>query len=123
MKSIHKEERDEAAESRAIIDALRRLVRGLRLYARHCETRLGLSAAQLFALRKVQEAGTLMLQGLARATLTDLSSVSVVAERLRAKGLLHSRRASRLRSALRARQDARVIVIDLPWFIKDKPGE
>ncbi|MGD0141089.1 MAG: APC family permease [Tepidisphaeraceae bacterium] len=33
--------------------------------------------------------------------------------------LLHSRRASRLRSALRARRDVRVIVIDLPWFIKD----
>ena len=35
------------------------------------------------------------------------------------QALLHSRRASRLRSALRARQDVRVIVIDLPWFIKD----
>lgn len=33
--------------------------------------------------------------------------------------LLHSRRASRLRSALRARQDICVIVIDLPWFIND----
>jgi hypothetical protein len=33
--------------------------------------------------------------------------------------MLHSRRASRLRSALRARQDVCVIVIDLPWFIKD----
>jgi amino acid transporter len=32
---------------------------------------------------------------------------------------LHSRRASRLRSAIRARQDVRVIVIDLPWFIKE----
>jgi amino acid transporter len=31
---------------------------------------------------------------------------------------LHSRRASRLRAALRARQDDRVIVIDLPWFIR-----
>jgi hypothetical protein len=33
--------------------------------------------------------------------------------------LLHTRRAARLRSALRARQDVRVIVIDLPWFIKE----
>jgi hypothetical protein len=32
---------------------------------------------------------------------------------------LHSRRASRLRSALRAREDNRVIVVDLPWFIKE----
>jgi len=35
--------------------------------------------------------------------------------------LLHSRRASHLRSALRTRPDARVIVIDLPWFIGDQP--
>jgi amino acid transporter len=34
-------------------------------------------------------------------------------------GPLHSRRASRLRSALRAREDNRVIVVDLPWFIKE----
>jgi amino acid transporter len=33
--------------------------------------------------------------------------------------LLHSRRASRLRSALRARKDFRVVVIDLPWFISE----
>ncbi len=35
--------------------------------------------------------------------------------------LLHSRRASRLRSALRSREDFRVVVIDLPWFIQDSP--
>jgi hypothetical protein len=33
--------------------------------------------------------------------------------------LLHSRRASRLRSALRARHDIHVVVVDLPWFISD----
>jgi MarR family transcriptional regulator, lower aerobic nicotinate degradation pathway regulator len=81
-----------ARESRAILDALRRLVRGLRLYARHCETHLGLSAAQLFALRKIHERGTLSLGELAEATLTDMSSVSVVAERLRKRGLLIRRR-------------------------------
>jgi len=35
------------------------------------------------------------------------------------QALLHTRRASRLRSALRAHQDASVIVIDLPWFIQN----
>ena len=33
--------------------------------------------------------------------------------------ILHSRRASQLRSALRARRDERVIVIGLPWFVKE----
>ncbi len=32
---------------------------------------------------------------------------------------LHSRRASRLRAAIRDRQDERVIVIGMPWYIKD----
>ena len=83
-----------ALESRAILDSLRRLVRGLRIYARRCELHLGLSAAQLFALRKIHEAGALSLKALAQATLTDVSSVSVVAERLRTKGLLIRRRSS-----------------------------
>jgi DNA-binding MarR family transcriptional regulator len=85
---------DAARESRAILDALRRLVRGLRLYARHCETHLGLSAAQLFALRRLSEGAPMSLRALAGATLTDLSSVSVVADRLRAKGLIRRRRSS-----------------------------
>lgn len=93
MKKPNPSSLDAQAGSRAILDSLRRLVRGLRLYARHCETQLGLSAAQLFALRQVHESGPLSLQELAQATLTDLSSVSVVAERLRAKGLLDRRRA------------------------------
>ena len=93
MKKTDPSETPALAESRAILDSLRRIVRGLRLYARHCETHLGLSAAQLFALRKVQESGPLSLRGLAQATLTDLSSVSVVAERLRNKGLLKRRQA------------------------------
>jgi hypothetical protein len=33
--------------------------------------------------------------------------------------LLHSRRAAQLRSAIRCRQDDRVVVVDLPWFIKE----
>lgn len=35
------------------------------------------------------------------------------------QAVLHSRRASRLRSALRKREDARVVVIDIPWFVQD----
>lgn len=33
--------------------------------------------------------------------------------------LLHSRRASRLRNALRNREDVHVVVIDLPWFVQE----
>ena len=79
-------------DARGVLDALRRLVRGLRLYARRCEMRLGLSAAQLFALREVADRGPLNLRGLAAATRTDLSSASVVAARLARKGLISHRR-------------------------------
>jgi DNA-binding MarR family transcriptional regulator len=91
-KSVPAPDDGAARESRSILNDLRRLVRGLHLYTRHCETRLGLSGAQLFALRKVHERGTLSLGELSEATLTDLSSVSVVAERLRKRGLLVRRR-------------------------------
>jgi hypothetical protein len=37
------------------------------------------------------------------------------------QALLHSRRASRLRLALRNRGDIHVVVIDLPWFVEDPP--
>ncbi len=76
------------------MDALRRLVRALRLYSRVCEGRLGLSAAQVFALRALESAGPLSLGGLAAATLTDPSSVSVVVGRLARKGLVARRRAA-----------------------------
>ena len=91
-KSVPASDDGATRESRSILDDLRRLVRGLHLYARHCETHLGLSAAQLFALRKIHERGTVSLGELSAATLTDLSSVSVVAERLRKRGLLVRRR-------------------------------
>ena len=32
---------------------------------------------------------------------------------------LHTRRAAQLRAALRAREDERVVVIELPWFVKE----
>jgi len=35
------------------------------------------------------------------------------------QAVLHSRRAHRLRSALRKREDYRVVVIDLPWFLQE----
>ncbi|MGH7442796.1 MAG: MarR family winged helix-turn-helix transcriptional regulator [bacterium] len=103
------------------MDALRRLVRGLRLYARHCETVLGLSAAQLFALRSLKDHDGMSLRELAEATLTDLSSVSVVTERLRAKGLLDRKRNTRdrRRAELSLTPEGRAILLSGP----DAPQE
>jgi DNA-binding MarR family transcriptional regulator len=85
---------DHDADRRAILDAIRQIVRALRLSARDAENRVGLSAAQLFVLHRLAEGGTLSLGELAQRTLTDPSSVSVVVTRLLERGLVSRERAS-----------------------------
>jgi DNA-binding MarR family transcriptional regulator len=88
-----------AQDARAVFDSIRRIVRVLRLTSRHTEKEFGLSAAQLFVLQKLAEAGTpLTPSDLAARTLTDQSSISVVTQRLVDRGY-----ASRSRSETDAR--------------------
>jgi DNA-binding MarR family transcriptional regulator len=72
--------------ARAVFDSIRRIVRVLRLSARHTETAFGLSAAQLLVLHKLNEAESLSPSELAKRTLTDQSSISVVVKRLVDRG-------------------------------------
>ena len=83
---------------RAVVDALRRVVRDLRRGARDAERSAGISGAQLFVLQALDGAPTSSLRELAQRTLTDQSSVSVVVRRLTDAGLV-----ARRRSALDAR--------------------
>ena len=64
------------------MDALRRVVRDLRLSARDAERAAGISGAQLFVLQALAESSASSLNDLADRTLTDQSSVSVVVKRL-----------------------------------------
>jgi DNA-binding MarR family transcriptional regulator len=75
------------AAARAM-DALRRIVRGLRVSSRAAERELGLSSAQLFVLQRLAEEPGASLGRLAERTLTDPSSVSVVLARLVERGLV-----------------------------------
>jgi DNA-binding MarR family transcriptional regulator len=75
------------------MDALRRIVRSFRISARAVESRLGISAAQLFVLHQLAEADAESIEELARRTLTHQSSVSVVVTRLAARGLVTRRTA------------------------------
>ena len=77
-----------SSSSAGTLRALRRLVRALRLADRAAETRLGLSAAQLFVLERLAEGPVGSMAELAGRTLTDASSVSVVVQRLAERGLL-----------------------------------
>ena len=67
---------------RGVVDALRRVVRDLRLSARDAERAAGISGAQLFVLQALAESSASSLNDLAERTITDQSSVSVVVKRL-----------------------------------------
>jgi DNA-binding MarR family transcriptional regulator len=70
------------------VDALRRILRSLRVAARLTESSAGLSAAQLYVLAAVAANGPASLNDLAARTMTDRSSVAAVVERLSDRGLV-----------------------------------
>jgi DNA-binding MarR family transcriptional regulator len=79
--------------SQRILDSIRRIVRVLREGSHASEATVGLSAAQLFVLQKLDPTTPLSLTELAARTLTHQSSVSVVVSRLVEKGLVQRRAA------------------------------
>jgi len=104
------------AGAAAALDALRRIVRYLRLADREVEQACGVSVAQLFVLRQLAEAPGLSLAGLAERTLTDQSSVSTVVARLVERGLIARRpsRRDRRRAELRLTAHGRRLALTAP---------
>ena len=80
------------AELREVLNALRQIVRSLRVSSRTAELSVGLSGAQLFVLQCLARQSPCSVKELAARTATDQSSVSVVVSRLVARG--HVRRAT-----------------------------
>lgn len=80
------------SDVQACVDAVRRLVRGLRLAEQATRAEAGLSAAQLFVLRQLAEREATSVGDLAASTLTDRSSVAAVVERLAESGLVAAAR-------------------------------
>src|ERR1700744_3754713 len=78
-----------------VLDSIRRIVRLLREGSKLAETRVGLSAAQLFVLQRLDTPQPLSLNELAARTLTHQSSVSVVVRRLLERGLVQRKPAER----------------------------
>jgi DNA-binding MarR family transcriptional regulator len=75
-----------------VVDALRRLVRDLRVTAHQAERDVGVTGAQLFVLRELSAEPDLSIKRLSERTLTDPSSVSVVVSRLVSRGFVKRRR-------------------------------
>ncbi len=86
----------EDADVVAAMNAVRRIVRALRVSSRAAEKAIGVSGAQLFVLRELagrpgRRPAAPSIAELARLTATDPSSVSVVVSRLAARGLVARR--------------------------------
>jgi MarR family transcriptional regulator, lower aerobic nicotinate degradation pathway regulator len=79
---------DRAHDTRAVVDAVRRIVRDLHESSRAAEKQVGLSGAQLFVLQKLAESPGVSLNDLAARTHTHQSSVSTVVARLVQHGLV-----------------------------------
>lgn len=85
---------DLQGDARAILDALRILVREVRASSSSAERQTGLSAAQIFVLRALVREPGLGINALATRTMTHQSSVSVVVAKLVAAGLVTRQRAA-----------------------------
>ncbi|HEX7019545.1 MAG TPA: MarR family winged helix-turn-helix transcriptional regulator [Gemmatimonadaceae bacterium] len=94
---------DNRASERSL-NAIRSIVRALRINTRAIELQMGISLAQLFVLQQLAERPAESLNDLAERTATHQSSVSVVVRRLVDRGLV-----SRVASAA----DRRRIEIDV----------
>jgi DNA-binding MarR family transcriptional regulator len=97
-------DRTSGADVRATLDAIRRLVQGIRLPSRRTGTAAGLTAAELFVLHALREREAQSLNELAARTYTDQSTASPVVERLRRRGFVRRERSM---------EDARRVVIAL----------
>jgi DNA-binding MarR family transcriptional regulator len=75
-------------DATAVMVALRRIVRMLRVADREAETTHGLSSAQLFVLNSLWNEPAGSLHDLAARTMTDQSSVSTVVAKLVERGLV-----------------------------------
>jgi DNA-binding MarR family transcriptional regulator len=104
-----------SSEPAAVLVALRRIVRYLRVADREVESALGLSAAQLFVLHSLAESPASSLAELAERTLTDQSSVSTVVAKLVARKLVVRRPGTdRRRATIRLSPAGERVVLAAP---------
>jgi len=85
---MRKPTRKRPADVSRAINALRRMVRGLRSAAEGIERGLKVSAAQLFVLSELAQVPDQSVKDLAAVTMTTHSTVSQVVSQLIAKGLV-----------------------------------
>lgn len=97
-----------------VMDCIRQIFKALRLSSSQFEKELGLSAAQIFVLKKLKEEPGLSINDLADRTTTHQSSVSVVVKKLEEQGLV-------LRAT--SQEDSRRVVVSLSIAGEQKLNE
>lgn len=104
------------------MDAVRAMVRALRINTRAIELEIGISLAQLFVLQQVAERPADSLNDLAERTATHQSSVSVVVRRLVDRGLVvrNSSTADKRRIQIAATPAGEKLLIGAPQTIQAK---
>jgi DNA-binding MarR family transcriptional regulator len=102
------------------LNAVRRMVRGLRSAAEAVERELNVSAAQLFVLRELGALPNQSVKDLAAVTMTTHSTVSEVVSQLLAKGLVTRSRdpGDRRRAVLRLTRQGAALVKKSPRVIQ-----
>lgn len=86
------------------MDYIRHIFKALRVSSSQFEKDLGLSAAQIFVMKKLKEEPGLSINDLALRTTTHQSSVSVVVKKLEEQGLV---------SRTISKEDSRKVVVSL----------
>ncbi|ASD64171.1 transcriptional regulator [Bdellovibrio bacteriovorus] len=86
------------------MDYIRHIFKALRVSSSQFEKDLGLSAAQIFVMKKLKEEPGLSINDLALRTTTHQSSVSVVVKKLEEQGLV---------SRMISKEDSRKVVVSL----------
>ena len=102
------------SEVSEVMDCIRQIFKALRVSSSQFEKELGLSAAQIFVLKKLKEEPGLSINDLADRTTTHQSSVSVVVKKLEEQGLV-------LRAT--SQEDSRRVVVSLSIAGEQKLGE
>ena len=80
---------DDAAE---IVNALRRIVRALELYSQEVRKAFGLTGPQLWAMKTLHRHGPMTTADLASALAVQPSTLSLLIDRLQARGLVRRQR-------------------------------
>ncbi|HUP44310.1 MAG TPA: MarR family transcriptional regulator [Thermoanaerobaculia bacterium] len=110
------QDEEASGSAKRVLNALRQLIREVRLADRSGLKEHGLGSAQLYILHHLAAESPLSVNDLASRTATDQSTVSVVVNKLEEKGLLDRRRsqADARRTQLSLTRRGRAIAARLP---------